>query len=77
MNGWRTARLYPPGDVLIVQLGHDPVLYDWSAVRDCVAVLYTEAFDRRTTDRMLQVLETAGVSLVSCYPLRAGARRVS
>lgn len=63
LAGWRTARIHPPGDVLVLQLGHDPGLYDWSVVRDCEVVLYTEVLDVRTVDRMVRILELAGATV--------------
>jgi len=64
--GWRTARLYPPGEVLILQLGHDPAVYTWP-VRDCEVVLYADDLDDRTADRMVDVLLRAGAAVVATY----------
>ena len=72
-DGWRTANLYPRGDVLIYQPGHDPATYSWP-VADCDVVLYTEALDERMVKRAVDVLERAGAAVVDCYEYRESAR---
>jgi len=67
--GWRTAMLHPCGDVLLYEPGRDPGLYEWP-VTDSEVVLYTEALDRRSIDRMVQVLERAGATVVHCHEWR-------
>ena len=75
-GGWHTVSVHPPGDVLVLQLGHDPVLYDWP-VHDCEIVLYTDALDQRTVERMVDVLTRAGAAAVSCCNCKLGSRRAA
>lgn len=71
-DGWRTANVHPPGDVLLLQLGHDPATYTWP-VQGCDVVLYTESLDAVTADRTVDVLLRSGAVVVDCYGYRSRA----
>lgn len=66
LAGWRMARFHPLGDVILLQLGHDPASYTWP-VYGCEVVLYADALDDRTVDRMVGVLLRAGATAVSTH----------
>jgi len=70
--GMRCARLHDPGDVLLLQLGHDPGLYHWP-VQDCNEALNTESLDATTARRTVDVLMRSGAAAVHCCEYRARA----
>jgi len=73
LDGYLCARLQAPGDVLVLQLGHDPTAYHWP-VRDCEVALYGEFLDDVTRDRAVAALTRGGAAVVYCYEYRAEAR---
>jgi len=75
-DGWHCARLQPPGDVLVLQLGHDPAAYHWP-VNDCEVVLYTECLDPPMVKRTVDALLKAGATVVETYEYRSAQRRAA
>lgn len=75
-DGWNVVKRYAPGEVLVMQLGHDPATYAWP-VKDCEVVLYTECLDARTQGRVLDALMRDGVAAVGCHHYRPAAGRGS
>ena len=73
-EGWRCARLHPPGDVLVLQLGHDPMAYTWP-VKGCEVVLYTEFLDQLTRNRTVEALMQGSAAVVACCEYRPDVRR--